>query len=138
MKKNNYNTKQKELLLDFLKNNGSKHVNVQEISSYLINSGNPMGTSTIYRQLERMVEQGTVRKYVLDGRAGACYQYVSEKQECGSHFHLKCVSCGTLFHLDCNYLSEIDKHIYEHHGFTVYNSKTVFYGICGKCNGEKT
>ena len=73
MKKNNYNTKQKELLLDFLKNNDSKHVNVQEISSYLINSGNPMGTSTIYRQLERMVEQGTVRKYVLDGRADACH-----------------------------------------------------------------
>ena len=136
MKKNNYNTKQRELLVSFFKDSNSNHITVQEISAYLTNEGKPMGISTIYRQLDRLVEEGIVRKYVLDGRSGACYQYVSEEQTCDSHFHLKCLSCGTLFHVDCSHLSDIDKHIFEHHGFTIDSSKTVFYGICEKCGGE--
>lgn len=136
MKKNNYNTKQKELLLNYLRECEENHITVQEISAYLTNNGNPMGISTIYRQLDRLVEQGIVRKYILDGRSGACYQYINEEKTCNSHFHLKCVNCGTLFHVDCSFLSEIDSHIMEHHRFAIDNSKTVFYGVCESCGGE--
>lgn len=138
MKNNNgYNTKQRELLLMFLKKSGSEHITVQEISAFLTNEGNPMGVSTIYRQLDRLVEQGIVRKYILDGRLGACYQYIENDSDCQTHFHLKCVSCGKLIHIDCNHLNDINDHIFQQHGFCVDNSKTVFYGICHECSLKK-
>ncbi|MBR4626243.1 MAG: transcriptional repressor [Ruminococcus sp.] len=128
-----YNTKQKEKLLDYLISNKDKHTNVQTISTYMAEEGTPLGTATIYRRLDKLVEQGIVRKYVIDGKTGACYQYIDGSSECHEHFHLKCVKCDRLIHIDCAHLTGISEHIYEHHGFWVDSSKTVFYGICSKC-----
>lgn len=131
-----YNTRQKENLLAFLIENKDKHTTVQEISLYLTNEGTPMGTATIYRQLDKLVENGLVRKYILDGKTGACYQYIRQEDGCIEHYHLKCTSCGQLIHFSCNYLSDINNHILEHHGFTVDSSQTVFYGKCAQCSME--
>lgn len=133
-----YNTRQKEILLKFLRENSSEHITVQKICNFMNNAGTPMGTATVYRQLDRLVEQGFVRKYLLDGRSGACYQYTGNNSECCEHYHLKCTSCGKLIHLDCGFLNDINSHILEHHGFVVDNSKTVFYGQCCDClKGDK-
>ena len=138
MKRNsNYNTKHKELLLSFLRENSDEHITVQEISVFMSNAGTPMGTATIYRQLDRLVEQGCVKKYILDGRSGACYQYMESDTDCNEHYHLKCVLCGKLIHLDCEVLNDINSHILQHHGFVVDSSKTVFYGQCEECTGGK-
>ena len=137
MKKDSgYNTKQKENLLSYLMKNKDKHTNVQEISAFLSAEGTPVGVATIYRQLDRLVEQGIVRKYAFDGKTCACYQYIDETSDCRTHFHLKCVKCDRLFHITCDHLKDIDKHINEHHGFKVDPSKTVFYGLCADCQGE--
>ena len=139
MKRNsNYNTKQKELLLSFLRENSDEHITVQKISTFMSNAGTPMGTATIYRQLDKLVEQGCVKKYILDNRSGACYQYTESEQGCNDHYHLKCVLCGKLIHLDCDVLDNINSHILDHHGFVVDNSKTVFYGQCEECTGGIT
>ncbi len=132
-----YNTKQKENLLSFLVRNKDRHTNVQEISAFLAGEGTPVGTATIYRQLDRLVEQGMVRKFLLDGKTGACYQYISSTDGCNEHFHLKCISCGKLIHFSCHYLSEVNRHIYEEHGFTVNSSQTVFYGKCTECSRKE-
>lgn len=132
-----YNTKQKEILLDYLISNKDKHVNVQTISAYMSEVGSPLGTATIYRRLDKLVEQGVVRKYVIDGKTGACYQYIDGEDDCCNHFHLKCVRCEKLMHIDCAHLTGISQHIAEHHGFIVDSSKTVFYGLCAECAGSE-
>ena len=131
-----YNTKQKEKLLDFLINNKSRHTNVAEIVAFLASEGSPLGTATIYRQLDKLVECGVVRKYNFDGKTGACYQYI-EDECCREHFHLKCLSCGKLIHLDCDHLMGINHHIAQHHGFIVDPAQTVFYGRCAECAAKE-
>ncbi|SEL01942.1 Fur family transcriptional regulator, ferric uptake regulator [Ruminococcus sp. YRD2003] len=128
-----YNTRQKEKLVDYLVRNKEKHTNVQEISAYLASEGSPLGTATIYRQLDKLVEAGVVRKFVIDGKMGACYQYIENTRECREHFHLKCLKCGRLIHLNCDHLKGINEHIAEHHGFIIDPSQTVFYGTCSEC-----
>ena len=131
-----YNTKQKEKLLEYLIKNKNKHTNVQEISAFLSAEGKSVGVATIYRQLDKLVEQGIVRKYAFDGKTCACYQYIEDEEQCRSHFHLKCLSCGKLIHLDCEHLSELTRHIEEEHGFEIDYSQTVFYGRCSDCSEE--
>lgn len=128
-----YKTKQKEKILDYLIRNKEKHTNVQEIITFLTAEGNPIGTATIYRQLDKLVDCGMVRRYNFDGKTGACYQYIENKEECHEHFHLKCTVCGKLIHLNCDRLSNINSHIFEKHGFQVDPSQTVFYGKCSEC-----
>ena len=66
----------------------------EEISRYLAEEGSPVGKATVYRCLDRLVEQGTVRKFLLGEGESACYQY--QTGECHSHYHLKCACCGAL------------------------------------------
>lgn len=134
-----YNTKQRELILRFLSESDGKHVKAEEIFDYLKKNDTPVGKSTVYRYLDTLTEQNIVRKYTIEDGQGACYQFVGETghSRCREHYHLKCSNCGELYHVSCELMDKINLHILEEHGFTVDNSKTVFYGICEKCRREQ-
>lgn len=128
-----YRTRQRDAVLSYIQSTDGGHVTAADVAGYLRNSGHPVGTTTVYRQLEHLVSLGVVKKYVTDGLSAACYQYIAESEDCGSHHHLKCEDCGSLIHLDCNLLDDIGKHIRASHGFRIDPNKTVFYGKCGDC-----
>lgn len=137
MNNGEYKTRQKQAILDFLKNNNNNHVTVSDISEYLEKNNCHVGITTIYRYLDKLLEQGTVRKYTVDNSTSACFQYVESAENCHEHFHLKCEICGRLIHLDCNHISEMCKHIFNDHGFKPDMMRTVFYGICSVCAGKQ-
>lgn len=132
-----YKTKQREYMLEFLRQDPGRHVTVAELVRFLQDNGTPVSTTTVYRNLEQMVSEGVVRKYFLDEQTGACYQYIGEDvTPCKEHFHLKCVQCGRLYHVRCDYLQNLGEHLLEEHGFAIDNTKTVLYGTCAACRGE--
>ena len=133
MKQSGYKTRQKEKILQYLIDHPSQHITVQDISRHLSEDGFSVGTATIYRQLDQLVSDGTIRKYTIDNRTGACYEYLPDTKECHRHFHLKCMQCETLYHVTCEQLSQLETHILEHHGFQIDQSKTVLYGVCQSC-----
>ena len=124
-----YNTKQKKLILEYLKNSKG-HVTAGEIVTHLAESGTRVGTSTVYRFLDRLLEEGSVRRF--SSSEGACYQWAGDK-ECKNHYHFVCSRCGALLHVDCGELDRACEHIYKEHNFTVDLGNTVFCGVCEKC-----
>ena len=131
-----YVTKQRLQLQEYMALNREKHMTADEIREELKKGGIEISSATVYRTLERLIEEGKVRKYIADEGKSACYQYVDENGNCARHFHLKCTRCGRLIHLECDYMKDIERHVFEHHKFTVDNTKTVLYGICGDCGHE--
>lgn len=129
-----YKTKSKQLLLEYLRSTAGRHVTVQEICDYFKAQGQAIGTTTVYRQLERFVEEGVVNKYLLEGSNAAYFEYVNQ-EICGENtcFHCKCERCGKLIHMHCGEMEEIQRHIFAHHGFQLDPVKTVFYGVCEAC-----
>lgn len=127
-----YNTKQREVLLNFFKDNTDKHFTVAEIELALAQKGEKLGKATVYRRLDRLVEDGVVRRFVSDDAKVSCYQYAGG-DACRNHYHLKCLKCGNLLHVECNYLDEMSSHVLEHHGFTVDTHKITICGVCEKC-----
>ena len=132
----NYRTRAREELLNYLKSAPGRHHTAAEIRDHFSTQEHPIGTATIYRQLESFVDEGSVRKYILGPGESACYAYAGNP-ECASHFHCKCEICGKLIHLDCDELRAIRAHLLEDHDFSWDIGKTVFYGICGQCRDEK-
>lgn len=131
--KTTYRTKQQEDLLKYLRSTSGQHHTVAQIRDHFAQGERTIGTTTIYRQLERFVAEGSVRKYLLETGDSACYEYVGQSASCASHFHCKCESCGRLIHLDCDELREIGDHLQKEHGFLWDAGRTVFYGICEQC-----
>ena len=127
-----YNTKQREVLLKFFTDNADSHFTAAEIELALAQKGEKLGKATVYRRLERLVEDGIVRRFVSDDAKVSCYQYAGG-EACKNHYHLKCLKCGDLLHVECDYLDEMSSHVLEHHGFRVDTHKITICGVCEKC-----
>lgn len=129
-----YSTASRKNILEFLENNTDKTVTVNDISEYLISRDCPVNITTIYRYLDKLVKEEKVIKYVAEKGKQATYQYVEQGHNCTEHLHLQCISCGSIIHLECEFMSEIAKHVKKDHGFVIQCQNSIIYGICGNCS----
>ena len=58
---NGYKTKQRQILLDYMRALSGRHVAINDIAAHFADLGEEIGTSTIYRQLNRLVAEGSVK-----------------------------------------------------------------------------
>lgn len=135
--RSNYRTKAHEELIAYLVATPGEHHTAAEIKAHFAEKGEPFGTATIYRHLERLADEGYIRKYYIGTGDSACYSFEKSAEACSSHFHCKCETCGKLIHLDCDELNEMKSHLLKHHGFEWNAGKTVFYGTCERCRKGK-
>ncbi len=131
-----YQTRQKELILSCLKDNASRHVTAEMIVGHLRGQGEPVGQTTVYRHLERLVQDHRVMKFAAPEGASACYQYVEQPENHRNHYHLVCSDCGRMIHLDCSQMDGLQKHMLNEHRFELDSFKTVLYGRCEGCAGK--
>ena len=134
MIKSSYKTRQQDLLLSFLKQTAGTHFTAEDVRRHFEKRETPLGSATIYRQLEKLVSDGRLVKYFIDEKSAACFEYTGEDSAKESaHFHIKCEKCGTLIHLDCEELDKLTTHLKSEHGITLNPLRTVFYGVCKSC-----
>ena len=133
--RSNYKTKQKEILVEYLKSTPGVHITAGDVCEHFKSKGSSIGQATVYRQLERLVDEGILGKYIIDGITPACFEYIGHDSHADEKmcFHCKCEKCGKLIHMHCEELEGIGEHLYEHHGFTLNPMRTVFYGVCDDC-----
>ena len=133
-----YRTKQREILISYLEKTPGRHITAGDVCEYFKAQGAPIGQSTVYRQLESLVDEGVITKYSIDAGSPACFEYAGEHLQ-GGHicFHCKCEKCGRLIHLHCDELEEIQEHLSREHRFRLDPRRTVFYGLCDKCDSER-
>ena len=131
-----YKTVSHKKIIEYLSDNKDKVVTVNDIDTYLEDQGAKVNSSTIYRYLNKLSDEGQVMKYVAQKGEMSTFQYVGDKvSNCREHIHLRCVRCGKIIHLDCSFMKEISDHIMEHHGFELQCESSVLYGICNECRG---
>ena len=90
-----YRTRQITELENYLCSMEGKHVTVSDICKYFKSQGISIGTTTVYRQLDRMVEQGLVAKYVVDGTSSACFEYLGHDEHCHKQKSKKSIGSRT-------------------------------------------
>lgn len=129
-----YKTKQKEAIQKCVELHADGYVTVNDISDYLKENQFSVGTTTIYRNLETMEEEGIVTRLNVDGESGTCFKFIHPGDNSNDYFFIKCEKCGEVTIVECHHLSELYDHVCEDHYFTVNSEKTMFYGKCGKCN----
>ncbi|MBR5336412.1 MAG: transcriptional repressor [Lachnospiraceae bacterium] len=130
-----YKTKQREILIDYFKTFPGVHINAGDVCEYFRSQGSPIGQATVYRQLEKLVDEGVLSKYVVDNNSPACFEYVGadSHEDAATCFHCKCRKCGKLIHMQCDELETIEAHLFEEHRFKLDPMRTVFYGLCENC-----
>ena len=129
-----YNTSQHKLIIDFFLRGEKLQYTSGEVIASVCQKGK-LSESTVYRWLKDMTAAGLLRKFHGQEAKGArvLYQYIGEREDCATHFHLKCVECGMLVHLECGWVNGLERHVHKTHGFHINVVQSVLYGLCGKC-----
>ena len=134
-----YATEKRAKILEYLKAHQDEDVSVKEIELYLQKREIAVNVTTIYRYLDKLEQEGQVLKHMAENGNTASFQYINPEHACHNHLHMKCSGCGRIFHMDCSFMDEFQRHIYEHHHFTLECRTSMLYGLCEncRCNGEK-
>ncbi len=129
-----YVTEQKKKLKRLLEENCDKAYTVEELVEKIQNcsDGGSLGKSTVYRLITKMVEDGTVKRFVRGNSRKFAYQIVAG-DHCDCHLHLKCMECGKIIHLDEGVSDELLGKVKDVSGFCVSEETTVLFGKCGSC-----
>lgn len=127
MEKNSYKTKQKDLIVNWIKSKNNSFT-INDIYDGL---NKEVGLTTIYRLIDKLVKEGKVNKNINELNKPT-YQYLSDCT-CHNHFYLKCDNCGKLIHIDCECITELSEHILKIHKFIPNNKNIIINGICNKC-----
>lgn len=131
--KQNRNTRQKTLILNYIRDRKEQHVRAEDIIHDLNVQNESVGKTTVYRVLKSLEAEGRIRKYTLSEKSPACYQYSGGHPECLHHYHLMCSGCGRLIHFNSTLMNRIAEEMMAKEDFAVDESKTVFYGRCRDC-----
>ena len=123
-----YKTKHRDEILEILQENEREHMTAGQILDELKARGVSIGVATIYRQLDRLVEEGAVNKYMVDAVTGACYEFRDGHEEKSAYVHGKCEKCGKVVHIEQGFSGG---------GFELDCTRTLFYGICEDCRRTK-
>ena len=115
--RNSYHTQQRCALLAFLSAHADEQFTVEQLLAAMGDAA--PGRSTVYRALDRLVEEGT------------------DPGHCDAHLHLKCVGCGRLIHLDTGVSDALQADLLRAAGFTVDGRSTTIYGTCAACGGKR-
>ncbi|MFT8887840.1 MAG: transcriptional repressor [Ethanoligenens sp.] len=126
------NTRQKQLILDCMKNAGGAHMTVEEIYDRIREGNEHISIATVYRNLRLLEERGTVKKvYVADD--SLAYYEMSDNTSPHSHHHLVCRQCGTILDFEDDLLDGLEKLIESTKHFQIQDHRVIFYGICEAC-----
>lgn len=133
-----YQTEQKRILLAYMKAHSEEAYTIEEWCEQLRTepslSAVP-GKSTVYRIMQKLVEEGLVKRFVKGNSRRFLYQMVCG-EHCGNHLHMKCSVCGKLYHMEDEESETLLRQVMMRHHFQIDGGKTVLLGQCeGCCQG---
>jgi Fur family transcriptional regulator, ferric uptake regulator len=121
-------TKQRDLVAQvvFL---AEDHLSVEGIRRELKQRGEPVGTATVYRTLDLLVESGLVRSHEF-GEGFRRYEAMVGQSD---HEHLICEQCGRVVEFANERLERMLPALADEHGFQHRRHKVEVYGVCRTC-----
>jgi Fur family transcriptional regulator, ferric uptake regulator len=102
-------------------------VSAQHIYSELRNREQNMGLATVYRSLEALKLQGTIKGLNLPS-GEAIYSLMPTDKH-----HLHCLNCGALVLIDSCPLHDLNHKFEQTYNFRIYYHTLEFFGLCDRC-----
>ncbi|MCR4654050.1 MAG: transcriptional repressor [Eubacterium sp.] len=128
-----YKTKVRTLIINYLKSNSDRRFTAREIYDSIKDQAGSLNQTTIYRNMDRLCEEGELVRYKEPNRNAWYYQYSDEHKHCNRHMHAQCSTCGKIFHLEKPFVDEFTDRIRTMYGLDVSPSDTIIIGQCEEC-----
>lgn len=130
-------TKPREAIMDVL-GKTKDHLSAEDIYLSVHKFYPNIGLTTVYRNLELMVEMGMVVKFEF-GQGKAKYELADNYGTKGHHHHLVCLKCAKIIDYsdfmddEVKFLKSVEKGLSKKYNFEINDHIIQFQGICRKC-----
>lgn len=121
------NSSNDQIILDTLSNEGA-HLTSHQVFERVQHRLPAINPSTVYRSLERLVEQGRVTISDM-GFGASVYELAGEEH----HHHLVCQKCGSITMLSDQQVSPWFEILEKEYRFTIKTNHLVLFGVCKVC-----
>ena len=105
------------------------HMTVEQVLVKVNETKNTVSQATVYRNLNKLVEEGRLRKITIHGEPDRFDANIN------IHGHFYCNICKKVYDFEIN--DAIIKQIQSMTEHKIIDSDMIFYGICTECLGGK-
>jgi len=120
-------TRQRTLIWDVLARADRGHLSAADVEVAVRAAGSPLHRATIYRTLDRLVDDGLLVRTNL-GSEGSQYEIAHDH-----HHHLVCESCGRVEHIPHDTVWRAIERIEADSGFELAGAHLNLQGRCSGC-----
>ena len=130
-------TRPRQAILDVL-GKTAEHLSAEDIYLAVYKFYSNIGLTTVYRNLELLVEMGLVVKIDF-GHDRAKYELADQYSGKGHHHHLVCKKCSQIIDYsdfmedEVQFLKSTEKGLSRKYEFQITGHIIQFYGYCKKC-----
>lgn len=121
-------TAQRAVIWEILTTDPDAHLSAEEIAARVHERMPQVNASTVYRNLDVLVEDGLVLRTDL-GESRAFFEPAHEH----AHHHLVCDSCGRVDHVHDDVLADVARRIRDRSGFRLGVREVTLHGVCRAC-----
>ena len=109
--------------------NADRHLSAEEVAAELNGRGNTVGTATVYRTIDVLLESGLV----VERDFGEGFRRFETARDVPQHEHLVCTGCGRVEEFRDDRIERIAGELAASRGFTLERHRLVIYGLCRSC-----
>ena len=115
-------------ILDILEGSGARHLSAEDVYKVLLEMGEDIGLTTVYRVLTQFEAAGLVKRHHFEGGHS-----VFELNQGDHHDHILCVKCGRVDEFVDEIIEQHQKDIATRLGYELTDHCLYMYGICSQC-----
>lgn len=116
-----------QLAIEHVIESSSEHLTAEQIYSFARRKQPNLAIGTVYRNLNRMVEEQKLRRLTMPGAADRFDRVVTP------HPHLLCSQCGSVF--DCG-IEGLEEFLQQKTGAAISSYELTLCGICPNCSAN--
>lgn len=106
-----------------------RHLSAEEVASELTAAGRPVGTATVYRAIDTLLESGLL----VERDFGEGFRRFEPARDIPHHEHLVCAQCGRVEEFRDERLERMTTIVAESRGFARQRHRLVIHGVCRDC-----
>ncbi len=106
-----------------------RHLSAEDVATELSARGSSIGTATVYRTIDVLVESGLV----VERDFGEGFRRFEPARDVPHHEHLLCTVCGKVEEFRDERLERMTTLAAEARGFSRQRHRLVIYGVCREC-----
>lgn len=119
-------SKQREIILNTLQTN-AVHPTAEFIQSVLKKKDPNISLATVYRNLNLLASNGTIKK------VQGLEQSVHYDHNTHEHYHFICDNCKKIFDIPADIATDIEAKTRAKTGFSIHGHEIIFHGLCAEC-----